>query len=247
MLKGKNAIITGASGGIGIEIVKQFAANGCNIWAFEHNAKTEIIQEFERIAELNKVWIKVIEFDLFNLASIKAGIKEVISEKKNIDILVNNAGISSQRTLMMTPTDEKQQMMNANFVAPSYLMQLVLRSMVKSKSGVIVNNTSRSGIEDRSGVYAYGASKAALIWATKAAAREFAYYNIRVNGVAPGLTETKMGSFSRNEEEINRYVIANDIKRPAKPCEIASVILFLASDMSSYMTGQIISVDGGRN
>ena len=96
MLKGKNAIITGASGGIGIEIVKQFAANGCNIWAFEHNAKTEIIQEFERIAELNKVWIKVIEFDLFNLASIKAGIKEVISEKKNIDILVNNAGISSQ-------------------------------------------------------------------------------------------------------------------------------------------------------
>lgn len=247
LLSGKNAIITGCSSGIGFQILSVFCDNGANVWALVHKSDAAFKEKIQQLQEQNSVWIRPIEFDLLDSDSIKDAVKRIIEDKVPIDILVNNAGVPCQKTLSMTSTDELRMVMNANFIAPSLLMQLVSRIMLRYKKGNIINITSRSGLEDRSGVYGYGSSKAALIWGTRAAAREYGGFNIRVNGIAPGLTETKMGSLGRSEKEIEHYISTNAIKRYAYPLEIANTALFLASDSVPYITGQIISVDGGRN
>ncbi len=247
MLKGKTAIITGAGSGIGLAIVKTFAHNGANIKAVLHHFNDEIIQVMEGVSKETRVSIDIYEMEMIDEASVNKTLKEIIKATDKIDILVNCAGIPSAKTLGMTSPSEMEMAMKINFIVPSCIMQMVSRKMIRQKSGIIINIASRAGIECRTGVYAYGSSKAALIWGTKAAAKELASFGIRVNGIAPGLTETKMGSLSRTEESISDYVSANNIKRPAKVEEIADVALFLVSDRSSYISGQIISVDGGRD
>lgn len=246
MLKGKNAIVTGAGSGIGLAILKKFAENGANVWAFIHKTNLEIEEEFKQISCDNNVWIKSVEFDLMDEGSAKKAIKQVIAEGVSIDILVNCAGVVNTKTLGLTSLDEMRQTINANFIIPSLFMQLISRKMMRQKEGNIINIISRSAAEYRSGAYAYGSSKMALLWGTKAAAKELSQYDIRVNGVAPGLTETKLGTGRQTEDGIDKYVSMNNIKRPAKPDEIANTVLYLASDLSSYVSGQIINCDGGR-
>ena len=246
MLDGKNAIVTGAGSGIGFAILNKFAENGANVWAFIHKQNPELEEQYKQISQKNNVWIKPVEFDLMDEESVKRSIKQVISEGEKIDILVNCAGIVNAKTLGMTSLDEMRQSMNANFFMPSLFMQLVSRKMMRQKDGNIINIISRSAAEYRSGAYAYGSSKMALLWGTKAAAKELAQYGIRVNGIAPGLTETKLGTGRQSGEGIEKYVSTNNIKRPAKPDEIANTVLYLASDLSSYVSGQIINCDGGR-
>lgn len=246
MLNGKNAIITGAGSGIGFSIVNRFAENGANIWAFVHTVNPELLELYEQISAKNGIWIKAVEFDLMDENSVKQSIKRILSESEKIDILINCAGIVNAKTLGMTSLNEMQQSMNANFLMPSLIMQLVSRKMMRQKEGNIVNIISRAASEFRYGAYAYGSSKMALLWGTKAVAKELAQYGIRVNGVAPGLTETKLGTGRQSEKGIEQYVNKNNIKRPAKPDEIADTVLYLASAMSSYISGQIINCDGGR-
>jgi len=246
MLKGKKAIVTGAGSGIGFAILKKFAENGANVWAFIHKLNPEIEEQYNQISQKNNVWIKPVEFDLMDEESIKKSVKQVISEGEKIDILVNCAGIVNTKTLGLTSIDEMRQSMNANFFMPSFFMQLVSRIMMRQKDGNIINIISRSAAEYRSGAYAYGSSKMALLWGTKAAAKELSQYGIRVNGVAPGLTEIKLGTGRQSEDGIAKYVSTNNIKRPARPDEIANTVLYLASDLSSYVSGQIINCDGGR-
>lgn len=246
MLKGKNAIITGAGSGIGFAIVKRFAENGANVWAFIHRSNPDIQENFKEISQKNNIWIEPVEFDLLEEETIKSSLKRVISEGKNIDVLINCAGVVNTKPLNMTSLNEIRDSMEANFIIPSLFIQMVSRRMIRQRSGNIINIISRSALEYRSGAFAYGSSKMALLWGTKAVAKELAQYNIRVNGVAPGLTETKLGTGRQTEEGIERYVSSNNIKRPAKPEEIADVVLYLASDMSSYVSGQIINCDGGR-
>lgn len=246
MLEGKTAIITGAGSGIGLATVELFVEKGANVWAFVHSINPEIREKYNLLMEKNSVWIKPVEFDLLDEKSIKESVKLVISNSEKIDILVNCAGIVNAKTLGMTSIDEMNLSMNANFIMPSLLMQLVSRKMMRQKSGNIINISSRAALEFRSGAYAYGSSKMALLWGTKAVAKELAPYNIRVNGIAPGLTETKLGTGRQSAEGIESYVSSNNIKRPATPIEIANTILYLASDMSSYVSGQIINCDGGR-
>lgn len=246
MLNGKNAIITGAGSGIGFAILNKFAENGANVWAFIHKQNPKLEEQYKQISQKNNVWIKPVEFDLMDEESVKKSVKQVISEGEKIDILVNCAGIVNTKTLGMTSLDEMRQSMNANFFMPSLFMQLVSRKMMRQKDGNIINIISRAAAEYRSGAYAYGSSKMALLWGTKAAAKELSQYGIRVNGVAPGLTETKLGTGRQSEDGIERYVSTNNIKRPARPDEIANTVLYLASDMSSYVSGQIINCDGGR-
>lgn len=246
MLNGKNAIITGAGSGIGFAILNKFAENGANVWAFVHKQNPELEKQYKQISQKNNVWIKPIEFDLMDEESVKRSVKQVITEGEKIDILVNCAGIVNAKTLGMTSLEEMRQSMNANFFMPSLFMQLVSRKMMRQKDGNIINIISRSAAEYRSGAYAYGSSKMALLWGTKAVAKELSQYGIRVNGVAPGLTETKLGTGRQSEEGIERYVSTNNIKRPAKPDEIANTVLYLSSDLSSYVSGQIINCDGGR-
>lgn len=246
MLNGKNAIVTGSGSGIGFAILNKFAENGVNVWAFVHSVKPELQEQFDCISREYNVWIRPVEFDLMDEKTIKNSVKGVISEGEKIDILVNCAGVVNSKTLGMTSIDEMQESMNANFFMPSLFMQLVSRKMMRQKDGNIINIISRSASEFRSGAYAYGSSKMALLWGTKAVAKELAQYGIRVNGVAPGLTETKLGTGRQSGDGVEKYVSVNNIKRPARPDEIANTVLYLASDMSSYVSGQIINCDGGR-
>ena len=246
MLKGKNAIITGAGSGIGLAILKLFVENGANVWAFVHKTNIELHNQLDNLSKEYNVWIKTVEFDLMNEQSVKASVKQAISEGETIDILVNCAGIVNAKSLSMTSLNEMRESMMVNFFMPSIIMQIVSRKMMRQNSGNIVNIISRVAPEFRSGAYAYGSSKMALLWGTKAAAKELAQYNIRVNGVAPGLTETKSGTGRQNEGGVESYVSVNNIKRPAKPEEIANTVLYLVSNLSSYVSGQIINCDGGR-
>ena len=246
LLSGKNAIVTGAGSGIGLAILKRFAENGSNIWAFIHETSAELQEQYDQIAKENGVWINPIEFDLQDETSLKDAVKQILATGENIDILVNCAGIVQAKTLALTSVEEMKTSMNANFYMPAYLIQLVSRKMLRQKSGNIINIVSRAASEFRAGAFAYGSSKMALLWGTKAIARELAPHNIRVNGIAPGLTETRLGTGRQTEEEIAQYVSINNIKRPAKPYEVANTALYLASDLSSYLSGQIINCDGGR-
>mgnify|MGYP004514120839 CR=1 FL=1 len=244
-MESRNVVVTGANGGIGRAIVEKFAENGDNIYALVGHDSEELNDWFQHLMDENSIWIKTYEADYLSEDSVKLVLKEICKEK--IDILINNAGVSNAKTLAMTSMNVLKDTMAINFYIPSLIMQTVSRRMMKQNSGIIINNISRCALEYRAGAYAYGSSKAALLWATKAVSKELAVYNIRVNGIAPGLTETKMGVFGRSKESTEKYVATNNIKRPATTKEIAEVAFFLADKSSAYISGQIISVDGGRD
>lgn len=245
MLHGKNAIITGAAGGIGRATVETFAANGANVWACELAPSDRFERDIVDIADRYGVWIEMIYFDVTDERQVKKTVKEIRSKKCSIDILANIAGIVAPSTSFpMTDMGKMKRVFEVNFFALTLLTQYIARLMMRQKSGSIVNVASIAGIDGDPAQYEYAASKAAVIGGTKKLARELAPYNIRVNAIAPGMVKTDMGAQieSALKEEILAKVI---MKRMGKPEEIANVIAFLASDMASYMTGQVIRVDGG--
>lgn len=244
-LKGKNVILTGSNRGIGLAILKKLAKEGCNIWACCRKNTPETLSTFEQIAQENCVWIKPIFFDLNEEESIKEGILQILSEKKPIDVLVNNAGIPYGGLFYMTPMSKLKEVFQINYFSQIYIMQLVARYMMRQKKGCIVNMASVGGIETNAGYLAYGSSKAALIWATKSISKELGKYNIRVNAVAPGLTETQMGHY-KTQEEIDKVLAVTSLGRMGAPEEIARSVCFLASEEASFITGQVLIVDGGR-
>ncbi len=241
----KNAIVTGAAGGIGRAIVKELAEKGYNIWACVRQESDEFSEYIDGVAAESGVWIKEVAFDLSDDEAIKTSIREIVKEKKSIDVLVNNAGIAYGGLLQMTPIDKLREVFQINYFAPVLIMQSVSKAMVRQKYGSIINIASVGGIETNPGYLAYGSSKASLIWATKSIAKELGVYGIRVNAVAPGLTDTEMGNY-KSEEELVKVIDRTPMKRMAKPCEIAKAVSFLASDEASYITGEIMKVDGGR-
>jgi len=245
LLQGKNAIITGANRGIGYATLELFAKEGCNIWACIRKPNPEFEEKIVVLSQTNNVWIKPIYFDLSNEEEIKAGIKQIASEKLSIDILVNNAGVPFGGLMTMTPIAKLKEVFEINYFSQILMMQLVARYMMRQKSGSIINMASVGGIETNPGYLAYGSSKAALIWATKCVSKELGTYGIRVNAVAPGLTQTQMGNF-KEDEELQKVVNRTSLKRMASPIEIANGILYLAGDSSSFTTGHVLVLDGGR-
>lgn len=241
----KSVVVTGANRGIGKAIVEEFAKSGYDIWACARKKNIDFENELECISKKNNVNIKPIYFDLSNENEIKQGIRKILSEKKDIDVLINNAGVPYGGLFTMTTIDKLREVYEINVFAQVLIMQLIGRKMMRQRSGCIINMCSVGGIEANPGYLAYGSSKAALIWMTRSIAKELGVYNIRVNGIAPGLIDTDMGNY-KNRKELDAVLDRMAIHRMGKTEEIAKAALYIASDAAEYMTGQIMILDGGR-
>jgi len=244
LLQNKTAVITGSNRGIGKAVLETFAENGADIFACARKESDEFSNVTERLSEKTGVSITPVYFDLAESERVKSGIKSILSSKKQIDILVNNAGVASGSFFQMTSLKDLKQVFEINFFSQILFTQGISRYMTRFKTGSIINIASTAGLIGDAGMTSYGSSKAALMFATKTMATELGEMNIRVNAIAPSITKTDM--FDQMEEKARSKLInASALKRPAEAVEVANVALFLASDLSSYVTGQVLRVDGG--
>jgi 3-oxoacyl-[acyl-carrier protein] reductase len=245
LLAGKNAIITGCARGIGKKTLELFAQNGANVWACCRTKTPEFESFTAELAAANKVRVTPLYFDLGDIAAMKDALKTIMAEKTSVDVLINNAGITFNALFQMTSMEKMREVFDVNFFAQMALTQYVVKLMVRQKSGSIVNISSSAALDANPGRGAYGASKAAVICMTRAIAHELADQNVRANVIAPGITETDMVGTSMTQTVIDATVQQTRLKRIGQPVDIASAALFLASDLSSYVTGQVLRVDGG--
>jgi 3-oxoacyl-[acyl-carrier protein] reductase len=237
----KTAIVTGASGGIGLAIVERLSKEGYVVYA-QYNKNKEMIEELSSKNSAMKVY--PVCFDLTNASSIDKCVNEIKKQTKKIDLLVNCAGIGLYKLAQDTTIDEWNNLFNVNVSGAHYLTAKVVDLMVSNKSGNIVNISSIWGSVGASMEVAYSASKSALIGYTKALAKEVAPSGIRVNCVCPGVIDTKMNSrFSK--EEIQELIEQTPLGRLGSGEDVANAVCFLASDESSFITGQVVTVDGG--
>ena len=246
LLENKNSIITGCNRGIGKKILHVFAQNGSNIWACARKPDNEFLSFINQCANECDVQIWPVFFDLEDYNQIRSEMKNIISSKKPIDILVNNAGITYNALFQMANIEKVQEVFAVNYFSQIIITQYVLKVMLRNKKGSIINISSSAGISGVSGRSIYGSSKAAVISATKSLAKEVGEIGIRVNSIAPGITETEMLS-NMSESVLNQEKLGTHLKRFAETNEIANTCLFLASELSKYITGQVIRVDGGMN
>jgi 3-oxoacyl-[acyl-carrier protein] reductase len=245
LLNGKTAIVTGSNRGIGKAVIELFARQGCALYACARKPSDAFSAHLEALRAETGARIEPVYFDLADAEQVKAGIRQINAAKEPIHILVNNAGAIATAPFMMTSEVVMRSMFDVNFLAQISLAQVIARGMARQKSGSIINISSSAAIEGNEGRTAYAAAKGALLTATKVMARELGPANVRVNAVAPGLTQTDMMTGSTQAESINATIARTALRRVGDPAEIAAAILFLASDLSSYMTGQVLRVDGG--
>lgn len=243
-LTGKTALITGCNRGIGKAIAETFASEGADIICAIRKENPAFQVEAEGWAKKYGVQIEYVFFDLADESSIKVALNDLLREKRSIDILVNNAGMARFRPFMMSRIDDFKEIMQVNLYAVVQISQYMVKGMLKQKGGSIINLCSISGMDMNAGNAAYGASKAAVASLTRTMARELAKANIRVNAVAPGFVDTEMNQ-QVEAGYLDSQLHHTAIGRIARPEEVARVAVFLASDEASYMTGQIIRVDGG--
>ena len=245
LLKGKTAVVTGCGRGIGKAILEVFARQGANVWACIRKPDEAFQKYAGDLSQSTGVIISPIAFDLAVPEQVKAGVSSITASKAPIDILVNNAGIIHTALFQMTPVSKLKEIFEVNFFSQMLLTQQIAKVMTRQKRGSIINLSSSAAIEANEGRTAYAASKAALICATQVMAKELAAHGIRVNAVAPGLTMTDMMQQSTPADALERTLQRICLKRVGMPEEIANAVLFLASDLSSYVTGQVLRVDGG--
>lgn len=240
----KNAIITGSNQGIGKATLEILTQNGFNVWACSMNFDSEFEKYCAALSYDHNVWVKPIYFDLCDYSQIKDGVKKILSDKLPINALVNVAGMTKDSLFNMIPIDQMKQIFEVNFFSHMYLTQFVTKIMLKQQIGSIVFVSSIAGIDGSYGQLSYSASKAAIIGATKTLSKELGEKGIRVNAVAPGVINTSMNNIVP-EEFIIKRIEKMSIKRMGEPDEIAKAILFLCSDLSTHITGQVIRIDGG--
>jgi len=243
LLEGKVAIITGASRGIGNGIAKVFAEHGANV-AFTYSSSQESALALEN--DLNVLGIKAKGFKS-NAADFNEAQKlvdDVIAEFGTVDILINNAGITKDNLLMRMSEDDFDTVIEINLKSVFNMTKAVQKIMLKNRKGSIVNMSSVVGVKGNAGQANYAASKAGMIGFTKSIALELGSRNIRCNAIAPGFIETEMTA-KLNEEVVKGWREAIPLKRGGTPEDVANVCVFLGSEMSAYVTGQVINVDGG--
>ena len=244
LLNGKLAVVTGANRGIGRSITETFAENRCDIFACMREVTLETKKWLKNLENKFNIVITPIELDLSDEDSIKNSIKQIFSTSKRIDILVNNAGIASGGLFQMTPISELRKVFEINLFSQILFTQGIAKIMIRNKSGSIINLSSSAAFIADPGTLSYGSSKSALIRATESMAMELGALNIRVNAIAPGVTKTDMFD-QMSKDARDKLINSSSLKRPAEPKDIANVALFLASELSSFVTGQVIRADGG--
>ena len=246
-LTNKVAVITGASGDLGKEILKKFSKEGADIYALVRDEKNETFRKFTRELSLKyKNKISIVHLDLENKDTIKSSFEIIKKENNYIDILINNAGVLENALFQMTSEKILKKIFEINFFSQFFLTQMYLKLLINSKNANIVFVSSNSSTINPIGRVAYSSSKAAINSLAISLSKETVGKNLRVNAVLPGLTNTKMAINYTNEDKIKKYLNDISLKRIAEPDEIANVISFLCSNDSSYINGQLISIDGGR-
>jgi len=244
LLAGKTAVVTGCLKGIGKATMELFASNGANVFACFQFQNDEILAAIEKLAESTGVKITPLIFDLTDSTQIKDAVRKINSTKEKVDILVNIAGMTDDALFQMVSIDQIKKIFEVNFFSQILLTQYITKLMLRNKSGSIINISSISAIDGNPGQLSYSASKAALIGATKTLSAELAPSGIRVNALAPGVIKTDMTE-NLPVEAIKKLKMKIKLGHIGLPEEVSGAILFLASDKSSFITGQIIRIDGG--
>jgi 3-oxoacyl-[acyl-carrier protein] reductase len=248
LLEGKNAIITGAARGIGEGIAIKFAEHGCNVaFTYVSDSSAGKAKVLEDKLTAMGVKAKAYKSNAGDFAACEAFVNDVLKEFGAIDICVNNAGISKDNLLLRMTPEQWDDVMQINLKSVFNMTKQVIRPMMKARSGSIINMSSVIGEMGNAGQSSYAASKAGIIGFTKSIAKELGSRNIRCNAVAPGFVETDMTSYLKEGEGAEKYKADIPLGRFAGTEDIANVCLFLASDMGSYITGQVISACGGLN
>lgn len=243
LLSGKTAIITGATRGIGKGIAEVFAKNGCNI-AFTFASSVEKAKIIENDLNALGIKAKAYQSDASNFEAAQKLVDDVLAEFGKIDIVINNAGITKDNLLMRMSLEDYEEVIRVNLNSAFNLTKAVVRPMMKERNGSIINMSSIVGRKGNAGQANYAASKAGLIGFSKSVALELGSRNIRCNVIAPGFIETEMTA-KLDPKIVDEWRAGIPLKRGGTPEDIANACLFLASDLSSYVTGQVLSVDGG--
>jgi 3-oxoacyl-[acyl-carrier protein] reductase len=243
LLEGKVAIITGASRGIGKGIAEKFIEQGAKV-VFTYASSEEKARAFEAELAAKGGVAKGYKSDAANFDAAQALIDQVVADFGTVDILVNNAGITRDTLLMRMSEDQWDEVMRVNLKSVFNLTKAVIKPMLKARSGSIINMSSVVGVKGNAGQANYAASKAGIIGFTKSVAAELGSRNIRCNAIAPGFIETEMTG-ALDEKTVQEWRNAIPLKRGGSTEDVAQATLFLASEMSSYITGQTLHVCGG--
>ncbi len=241
MANKKIALVTGCNKGIGKAILKKFLKNNIQVIC----CVRKIDKGFKKFIKNEKNIINVLDFDITNHIVMKKKFQILYKKSSKIDILVNNAGAPSGSITEMTTVENLKNIFDINFFSQIKIIQYSLRLLKKSKNGSIINIGSISGLYPFKGNIAYGSSKAALMFATKVMSKEFADYNIRVNSVAPSVTNTIMAKLI-NKKSLNELLKKSKLKKPMSVNEVADKVLYLASDKSKTINGKIIHTLGDK-
>ena len=243
LLKNKSAIITGATRGIGRGIAIEFAKQGANV-AFTYSSSVDAAKLLEAELQSFGISAKGYKSNAANFDAAQELAKDVLKEFGAIDILVNNAGITKDNLLMRISEEDFDKVIEVNLKSVFNLTKAVIRPMMKQRNGSIINMSSVVGLKGNAGQTNYAASKAGIVGFSKSVALELGSRNVRSNVIAPGFIETEMTK-KLDETIVQSWRDSIPLKRGGKPQDIANACVFLASDMSTYITGQTLSVDGG--
>jgi len=243
LLEGKVALITGASRGIGKAIAEKFAQHGANV-AFTYASSEEKANALVKELEANGIKARAYKSDAADYEAAHQLIEAVVAEFGTVDILINNAGVTRDGLLMRMSEEQWDDVMRINLKSVFNLTKAAMKTMLKARSGSIINMSSVVGVKGNAGQANYAASKAGILGFTKSVALEIGSRNVRCNAIAPGFIETEMTG-ALDEAVVQQWREAIPLKRGGTPEDVANLCIFLGSDMSAYITGQTINVDGG--